>query len=579
MENSTLGNVNSLVEVLKRQAEQQPQEKLFTFLNYKNNPSDEEISETGLSYGELDQKARSIAGFLQGMNAAGERALLVFEPGLDNITAFFGCLYAGVIPIPTYPSLFSRYFSNIQAVVLNSDAKYVLTTAQVLRSIRLEDNSEFKKLSWMVTDYIGADLSKDYQEIRIKPESTAYLQFTSGTTADPKGVMLSHENLLQNTAVMVQKLSAYPNQIMVTWLPPYHNMGLIGGILLPLYGGFPSIIMSPGSFFRNPFRWLEAISKYHGTLSVAPDFAYELCRTRISPGQKLNLDLSSWQFAFNGAEPIRAATIDGFAAEFQSCGFERKFFYPCYGLAEGTLLVAAGRKADGPLEVAVDREALGNGKILTGQFPQTAQRIISCGQSPSNQVLKIVDPVSLQVCQANEIGEIWLRGPSIAQGYWNNPQLTAETFQAKLWSEEGEFLRTGDLGFVNHDGDLFITGRLKELIKLRGRNYYPQDLENAVRDYNSKLSKGQIAAFSITEDGEEKLVIAAEYKKSKEEDPGEIAAAIAQIMKEQFQIVPHAIILIKPATLPITTSGKVKRKATAEAFIGDQLSVIYKSER
>lgn len=574
MKNCVIKGAKSLVEILQHRASDQAQERIYTFLNYQKNRSGEEISEIGLSYLELERKAKSIAAFFQGMNAAGERALLVFEPGFDYITAFFGCLYAGVIAIPVYPSLFSRYFANIQAVVLDSGAKYVLTAAQVLKNIQLENNSEFKKLSWVVTDYIADDLGNDYQEIKINSETIAFLQYTSGSTAAPKGVIITHGNLLQNTAVMFEKIRNYPNNIIVTWLPPYHNMGLIGGILEPLYGHVPSIILAPGSFFRNPVRWLDAISIYRGTVSLAPNFAYELCRKRISAEQKLNLDLSSWRFAFNGAEPIRASTIDGFAAEFQSCGFKRQVFYPCYGLSECTLLVTGGRNANGPAEIAVSQEAFNSGQIKPGRFPDRTRRIISCGHGPANQIIKIVDPDLLQVCTENEVGEIWLQGPSVAHGYWKNRQLTEETFQAKLPSEQGVFLRTGDLGFISDTGELFVTGRLKELIKIRGRNYYLQDLENAVQEYYSTICSGQIAAFPITRDGEEKLVIVAEYKKSQTDNLDEIFLKITGLINEQFHITVHTIVLIKPGDLPITTSGRIKRKATGEAFLANELSVI-----
>ena len=566
----------TVVDLLRQLAAHQPDLLAYLFLEDGEAPTAE------LTFAELDRQARAVAALLQAHAAPGERALLLYLPGLQFIAAYFGCLYAGVIAVPVYPPRLNRPSQRIRAVVRDAGASVALTTSQIYEGLsrRFEHMPELASLIWLDTGALSEGLESSWQPTAVTPDTLAFLQYTSGSTGSPKGVMVSHGNLIHNLAVINQGFRIPGNDIGVHWLPNYHDMGLIGGILEPLYAGGPSILMPPAAFLQRPIRWLETITRYGGTISGAPNFAYQMCIDKSTPEQRARLDLSTWGIAYCGAEPVRRETLDAFAKAFAPCGFNPAAFYPCYGMAEATLIITGG---DGPSRlqsrhflsdrlkqhqaVAVDPTAV-DATIPT-------QELVSCGHTHLDQRLVIANPDTLASCPPGEVGEIWLQGDSVAQGYWGRPEQTAATFEATLSDTgEGPFLRTGDLGFL-YDGDLYVTGRLKDLIIIRGRNLYPQDIEFTAAQSHVALEQGMGAAFSVDVDGEEKLVLVNELaRRHRKADIDEVATAVRRAIATEHQVQLHALVLIKPLSVPKTSSGKVKRHACKEDYLNGTLKVV-----
>ncbi|HSK86832.1 MAG TPA: fatty acyl-AMP ligase, partial [Anaerolineales bacterium] len=496
----------TLLHLLRRRADEFPDRLAYRFIQ----DHDSEI--VTLTYGELDRRARAIASWLESFEARGERALLLYPPGLDYIASFFGCLYAGVTAVPAYPPRLNRPVPRIQSIVADSQASFALTTSTILHNIeqRFEHAPDLQVLRWLNTEQVPAGLEADWRQPDISSETLAFLQYTSGSTSQPKGVMLTHGNLMHNLKAIRHGFQIDDTAVAVFWLPSYHDMGLIGGILEPMYVNGISTLMSPVSFLQRPFRWLEAMSRYKATITGAPNFAYDLCVDKVTPEQMETLDLSSWTLAFCGAEPIRPETLERFARAFERCGFRKDSFYPCYGMAESSLLVSGG---DGPAEpktTTFDRKALESDRaVLTASDNPSALTMVSCGKPIIDQKIAIVNPHTLQKCEPDQVGEIWISGPSVAHGYWKLSDETEQTFRAYLVTAEGPFLRTGDLGFL-HNGELYVTGRLKDLIIIHGSNHYPQDIELTVESSHIALQPGASAAFSVTEGGREQLVIVQE---------------------------------------------------------------------
>lgn len=420
------GDFSTFVELLRHRSVTQSTVQAFTFL------VDGENVKAMLTYQQLDRHARAIASQLQAKGAAGDRALLLYPPGLDYLAAFFGCLYAGVVAVPAYPPRNQRNTPRIRAIVADAQAQIALTTTAICSTVQLLIDSD--SLEWLTTDNLEPGVEDGWQQPCIDTNTLAFLQYTSGSTGTPKGVMLTHGNLLHNAAATYQVMEHSPVSRFVSWLPTYHDMGLIGGILQPVYGGFPCILLPPASFLQRPYRWLQTISHYKGTTSGAPNFAYELCTQKITLEQKQTLDLSSWSVAFNGAEPIRNDTLERFATAFADCGFRPEAFYPCYGMAEATLIVAGGQKSALPVVKTVQKVALEVNQIIAAQ---DECNLVSCGQSILDQQIIIVNSDTLTRCQAGEVGEIWASGSSVGQGYWQRPTETLETFHAYL-SDTGE---------------------------------------------------------------------------------------------------------------------------------------------
>lgn len=564
--------VTTLVDLLEYRASHQPEQTAYTFL------ADGITADSSFTYRELHQKAQAIAAYLQSQKAYQERVLLLYPPGLDFAAAFFGCLYAGAVAVPAYPPRPNQSIARLQAIAANAQAKIALTTQAVLALVQpqLQEFADLRSLQWQATDNLNQNWAQDWRRVEVSSDSLAFLQYTSGSTSAPKGVMISHANLLHNSALIYQSFQHSPESRGVIWLPAYHDMGLIGGILQPLYGGFPVFLMSPMIFLQKPFYWLQAISRYQATTSGGPNFAYDLCVRKITPEQRATLDLSSWEVAFNGAEPVRADTMEQFATLFAPCGFRREAFYPCYGMAETTLIIAGGDKAALPTVETVEENALKQHQVIPSDNHLNSQNIVSCGQSLANLQVVIVNPETLTPCSPNEVGEIWVSGASVAQGYWHNPQATKEYFQAYLAdSQQGPFLRTGDLGFL-HQGELFVTGRLKDLIIIRGRNYYPQDIELTVAQAHPSLRIGAGAAFTIERENGVRLVIVQEVERQylRHLNVAEVVGKIREAILQQHELQIHTVALIKTATLPKTSSGKVQRYACREHFLAQKLDIL-----
>ncbi|MBM4070610.1 MAG: AMP-binding protein [Planctomycetes bacterium] len=561
----------TLVELLRHRAATQPDEIGFTFL------LDGEREEVSFTYQQLDQQARAIAAWLQKAGATGERALLLYQPGLQYIAAFFGCLYAGVTAVPAFPPRPNRPMPRLQTIVADGPVKFALTSSDILHSIqpRLAETPHMKDLRWLDTDAMADGTAASWQEPAIGPESLAFLQYTSGSTSAPRGVMLSHANLMSNLALIYKSFEGYKEFKGVFWLPPYHDMGLIGGILEPLYAGTQTILMSPASFLQSPFRWLDAISRHRAAVSGAPNFAYDLCVSKISPEQRQSLDLSSWQLAFNGAEPVRQDTLDRFARAFAECGFRREAAYPCYGLAEATLLATGSNRAELPITCTVDDAAMRSHRVEVLEADRVEGRtLVSSGRSPAEQQVLIVDPQTLKPCPADSVGEIWVQGPSVSRGYWNRPEVNDLTFAARLATGEGPFLRTGDLGFVR-DGELFVTGRAKDLIILHGKNHYPQDIEQTVEESHAAVRQSCAAAFSVDVDDEECLVVVAEVERSsRHANLDEALQAVRSAVAVHHDVAVDSIVLIRTLSIPKTSSGKIQRHLCKERFLAGELEVV-----
>ncbi|MFD2171166.1 amino acid adenylation domain-containing protein [Tumebacillus lipolyticus] len=568
--------IHTLVDLLRLRAFEQPERSAYTFML-------EDGAELALTYQELDRKARALGATLQEMGATGERALLLYQPGIEYLIAFFGCLYGGVQAVPAYPPRQNGNLDRLQAVASDAQAKFALTSSAILLGIekRFSDTPGLQSLAWVVTDDIPAYRSNLWVEPAIDQESLAFLQYTSGSTSAPKGVMLSHRNLLHNLSLIHERFGIDDRSEGVVWLPPYHDMGLIGGILQPLYGGYHMSLMAPVSFITKPLRWLEAISRKGATLGGGPNFAYELCVQKITEEQRETLDLSSWENAFTGAEPVRHETLERFANYFAGVGFRKEAFYPCYGLAEGTLFVVGGLKQELPIISKFDGEALEQNRVIAiDQEQDTTRTLVSSGRvALCQQQIAIVNPVTTTSCADDEVGEIWVSGPSVAKGYWNRPEQTQETFGAYLDGEgAGPFLRTGDLGFVK-DGELYVTGRLKDLIIIRGRNHYPQDIEFTVGECHPAVAAGVGAAVAVDIDGEERLVIVQEIERAhRKSNLVEVSEAIRQAVAKHHELQVHAVVLIKPASIPKTSSGKIQRHLCKERYLHGGLDVLLQSE-
>ncbi|MEL7039112.1 MAG: AMP-binding protein [Cyanobacteria bacterium J06592_8] len=557
---------STLVELLQYRAKTQGDRIAYIFL------ADGETEEVRLTYAALDQQARAIAAQLQGFRE--ERALLLYPPSLEYICALFGCFYAGVVAVPAYPPRRNSNQLRLEAIIADAEASVILTTTPLSKNL-----PKLSIKSAIATDHLSANLISA-ENLKIAPETLAFLQYTSGSTGDPKGVMLTHKNLLHNSKIIYDSFEHTAESCCVIWLPPYHDMGLIGGILQPFYGGFPVILMSPVHFLQKPIRWLQAISRYQATTSGAPNFAYQLCLQKIKPEQLKDLDLSSWDVAFVGAEPIQAKTLEKFAQTFASCGFRSEAFYPCYGLAEATLFVSGGKKSSPPIVETVDAVELEKNRVVSSnKNSDKNQQLVSCGSVGFDYNLAIVQPENCTPCSEGEIGEIWLYGASVAQGYWKKTELTEATFQADLSTGEGPFLRTGDLGFIRN-GELFVTGRLKEVIIIRGRNYYPHDIEQTVQESDRSLRLGCGAAFGVEEEGEERLIVVQEVERTalKTLEVERVIEKIRRAVSEQYQLQVDEIFLLKPGAIPKTTSAKIKRYACRNQYLEKSFNVITEVE-
>jgi acyl-CoA synthetase (AMP-forming)/AMP-acid ligase II len=581
---------SSLVEIVRCRALQQPEQRPYTFL------SDGELEGDYLTNAALDLRARSIGGLLQSYCASGARALLLYPAGLEFIAAFFGCLYAGVIAVPLPPpnrAQPQRTLARLRAIVRDAQPSAVLTTSAILSDTEalVAQAPELQKMRWLATDTVDAGPAPEWRDPSATGNTLALLQYTSGSTAEPKGVMISHGNLLHNSDYINRAFALIPESVTVTWLPAYHDMGLTNGIIQPVYKGRPCYLMSPVSFLMRPIRWLQAISHHRATISGGPNFAYELSTRGITPEQLQTLDLSSWDVAYNGAEPVRAETMKRFAATFAPCGFRPSAFHPCYGLAEATLLVSGGSLGDQTFRT-IRVDAFEQNRVVEASAQdQNVRTVVGSGHALHDTKIVIAHPESLTACAPDEVGEIWVSGPSVTKGYWNRPEETERLCRAYLRDTgEGPFLRTGDLGFLK-DGELFVTGRLKDLIIVNGRNLYPHDIELTVEKSHPALRPASCAAFSVDRTGEEQLIIAAEVEPRYRPqmptptngearahsnghlllDVKDVVRAIRRAVAEEHDVRVHTAVLLRAGRIPKTTSGKVQRHACQAGFLGGTL--------
>jgi 8-amino-7-oxononanoate synthase len=565
-----------LIRVLRRQADERPRQPSFVHL--LNGQADY----ASLTYAQLDRRARAIGACLQDMGFAGQCVLLVYPPGLDFITAFFGCLYAGCVAVPTSPPHRHRMLERFQAVAADAGARIALSNAsgaaRFQAMMEAEKNGQAaasSQLSVLATDEIPDALAERWQEPAISPDTLAMLQYTSGSTSRPKGVMVSHGNLMANIRAIHQAFGLQNEDSSVFWLPMYHDMGLVGGVLVPVFAGATNVSISPATFLKSPITWLAAISKYRATISGGPNFAYDLCIRKITDEQRATLDLSSWDLAFVGAEPIDPGTLERFAAAFAPCGFKPSAFYPCYGLAEATLMVSGPRRGSGASVGTFRDTALAENRVepVQNDAPQ-ARRLVACGSPVGGLRVVIVDPHSRAEGAPGRVGEIWVAGASIGQGYWHKPGQTRRSFDARLSDTgEGPFLRTGDLGFVR-EGRLYVTGRLDDLIIVRGLNRYPQDVEATARGSHPLLESGYGAAFIADGHGRQRLVLVQEAVSTGEKDLTPALDAIRRAVIDEHGLALDAIVLVRSGTILRTSSGKIQRHACRAAFLAGELKAI-----
>ncbi len=521
-----------------------------------------------ISFATLDARARSVAALLLRHELAGAPALLIYPPGIDFLPSLIGCFLAGAIAVPVPFPMPSRAWERVIAVARDARPKVVLTIAALAGATDSHAMSpELLDATWIATDVLQRERHDCTPSQAPAPEAVALVQYTSGSTSAPKGIAISHANLAHNEEMLRTLLCHSCDTIGVNWVPASHDMGLIGGLLQPLYCGMTCVVLPPLKVLQHPIRWLEAISRYRANTSTAPTFAYEFCTRRIPRERRHTLDLTCWDVAICGAEPVRADVLENFATAFASSGFSSSAFLPAYGLAEATLLSTGNTKGTGLLVREVDALRLVQNEVAPPRGGRS-MRVVSCGTPHLGQEVAIVDPVTRRALPENCVGEIWLAGGSVGQGYWNRPDETEATFRAQLVDRnDRRYLRTGDLGFLGAEG-LFVTGRLKEMVIVRGTNYYPLDIEEAVRLSHPALENGQGCAFGIEADGEEVVVIA--FEPARVDAPGAgdgavIEAAIAALARE-FGLRLHDFVLLRPGSLPRTTSGKLQRHRVRDLY-------------
>ena len=566
----------NLVSVIRTRTQESASCEILQFLG------DQEGDETCVTYAELDQRARAIAAELQAAGGLGQRALVLHPPGLEYIVALLGCFYAGVVAVPAYPPRMNRSVNRLRDIALDAEARFGLTTAAALDRFDRQEpsNCDLAALHWIATDKCSPELATQWMPHTPRTDDIALLQYTSGSTSAPKGVVLSHGNFLHNISGLAALRGANTDDHFVSWLPPYHDMGLVGATLLPLCSGTTATLLSPTTFLQRPYRWLAAISRYGGTISGGPNFAFDLCCRRISEAQRATLDLRRWRVAFSGAERVRAGTLERFAEMFASCGFRPAAFAPCYGLAEATLAVSFTPVDELPALARLDEHELGKGCAVDSKPGEKTRALVGCGKPLPDCDLRVVDPQTRQLLPDNSVGELWVRTPSVALGYWRKPELSAAVFGAQLAgcdeSAATVYLRTGDLGFMR-DGMVFIAGRIKDLIVLRGVNHYPEDIEAAIESCHPRLRPGCGVAFSADLDGDERLVIVHEVDSLRELMPAPLLEAIRNTVSEQLQLQVYDVVLVEPGSVPKTSSGKLQRSLCRELYQSDRLAVVERS--
>lgn len=576
-----------LASVLRAHAEERPDALAFSF-------QIDGRADAALTYAQLDRHARTLAARLQELGLAGQRVVLAYPQGLEFLTGLFGCLYAGCVAVPTYlPN--RRTLDRFDTIVANAAPGLVLSTAeaaaqhQAMVAQSPATRSDTPRVPWLATDELpkaqAGTLALHWEECIVAPDSLAMLQYTSGSTSQPKGVMLSHANLMHNTRAIYEafgmgRAGGGICDTGVFWLPTYHDMGLVGGVLVPLLAGVSSLLMPPAAFLQNPMVWLAAISKHRATISGAPNFAYDLCVRKITDAQRAALDLSCWNVAFVGAEPIHPETLERFAKAFAPCGFRPGAIYPCYGMAEATLMISGAVPGGGPVIRDFDGSALTEGRVEpAARQASTTRRLVSCGAPVGDLSIVIVDAEALTKAAPGRVGEIWVVGASVARGYWNKPEETQRAFNARLnGGAEDSFLRTGDLGLVS-DGELFVVGRLDDLLIVRGRNHHPQDLEATARTSHTMLEAGYGTAFAVADNESQRLILVQEAARNLDTDFAPALRACREAVLAEHGLALDTIVLVRAGTIPKTSSGKVQRRLCRAAFLAGELKHLARFNR
>lgn len=565
----------NLVDMATFRGASEGHREVMVFLNEAGN------REGAFSFKGLDTAARQVAMGLIEKGLANRPVILLYAPGLDYISAFFGCLYAGAVPVPAYPPMGARDIERLRRIVVDCGAEAILTSSMLLPMIEawVSNPSNGLQIPCLASDQFQNDSSESgFTPHNAEPDDLAFLQYTSGSTGQPKGVMVSHRNLLANFQQIVWAFAKTDDMDEVArtirtviWLPPFHDMGLIGGVLTPIYSGSPVTLMSPLTFLKNPFVWLKAITDNRATITGGPNFSYQYCARKIADDKLQELDLSSLEVAFNGAEPINMESLQAFTERFAQCGFNQKAFLPCYGLAEATLYVSGSPVGRGPRVVnksLADITGVQGSAQAASDDTQARVDLVSSGKLALETQVKIVDPQTRRECVPGAVGEIWVNSPSVANGYLNKPSYSKSVFQARIkYDESGtSYMRTGDLGFMQ-DNELFVTGRIKELIIVSGRNHYPQDIEWTLQSASTDFRKGCGAAFSVTEEGKEQLVIMQEVGQiSEQADFRKLALDGVKAVSSRHGISPKTIVFIASGTLPKTSSGKIQRTEARKLF-------------
>jgi len=567
---------HSMIDVLNNQCKNKPDQAACVFL--------ENLNETSkITFAQLDKDAKKIAGALLHAGAEpGDRAVLIFAPGLDLVRAFWGCLYANQTVVLVQPPFNKKLLEKTHRIIHNCQPKVVLLPAKSAdRYADLFTTGGYLSSQEPITVLpFESVFEKIYpwQKPAVNPDDVALLQYTSGSTSDPKGVMVSHKNLLDNLEKIKNAFGMHEHSVMFGWLPPYHDMGLMGSILSPLYTGYTTFLMTPFTFLQNPLIWLQAIAQYRVTITGSPNFAYDYCVKRIKDEKKKGLDLSSWEVAFNGAEPVHHGTMERFYQAFQGYGFRKEAFYPCYGLAELTLLASSGKPLIPYNLLHIKKSQLETHRVeILPQETLDSYRLVSCGSLHHD--IRIVDSDTFKSCETDVIGEIWITSDSVAKGYWSQQEETQQIFAATIDNEceKKQYLRTGDLGFI-HDNELYVTGRIKDLIILYGKNHYPQDIEATLKHSHLHELLGNCAAFVKSLNNEYLLTLVCELK-SQRIEPQELerfSNEIFEMIYNAHTVEIHKIVFVRRNSIPQTTSGKVKRRQCREQLINDELPVIYK---
>ncbi len=560
----------SLVEIISKRALAQPNHVVYKYLGDGVNETEQ------FTFSEIDRVARSIAQALAKKLTAGDRVVLLFPQGLQYIAALYGCFYGGFVAIPAYPPRRNRKTDRLNAIIEDSGAAACIATREVFTAVErnFSDNKLLSDMDWFVYEDVCTNENPNPVSRLPKPDEVAFLQYTSGSTGNPKGVMITHENIIYNSEFIRQSFGFSSDTVGMNWLPIFHDMGLIGGIFQAAFLGLINIGMPPVAFLKNPLNWLKAIDKYKATTGGGPNFSYDYCVQKIKPAEVEGLDLSTIKNFYCGGEPVRRKTFEMFPKAFANAGVRTNQMFAVYGMAETTLIVSGGMPGSEPKYVRVNQEALSKNKLVFVSKEDKGIDLVSNGHVWMETKVAIVNPDTFAETDESNIGEVWIKGPTVAKGYWNKPEETKRTFGAFTKSGSGPWLRSGDLGFI-FEGDLYITGRLKDLIIIRGVNYYPNDIEYSVQQSHEAFKDNAGAAFSIQVDGVEKLVLVQELERNflRNTDHDALMAHIRKVIADEHELEVHAIALIRTGSIPLTSSGKIQRRQTRYEYLTGKLNV------